>query len=70
MSFVFGRQEKSLEFVQAESRSEEVSPFFGLEVLRAFYSPGMLYKAVALHLQMISDRVDLDTPKKILNSCF
>ena len=38
--------------------------FFGLEVPGAFYSPGTDYKATAL--QVVSDRVDIDTPEKIL----
>ena len=38
--------------------------FFGLEVLGAFYSPSTNYKATAL--QVVSDRVDIDTPEKIL----
>ena len=68
------------------SKPRKVPLFFGLEVPKALYSPSTLYRAAALdkalahftgrqpfkgrHLQMVSDRVDLDTPRKILTSCF
>ena len=39
--------------------------FPSLEMLRAFYSPGTLYKVAALQMG-----VDLDTPRKILTSSF
>ena len=42
----------------------EKNHFLGLEVLGAFYSPGTDYKATTL--QVVSDRVDIDTPEKIL----
>ena len=47
-----------------QTAKPEKNHFFGLEVLGAFYSPGIDYKATAL--QVVSDRVDIDTPEKIL----
>ena len=46
----FGRKEKSSEFVQVESRTQErlFFFFFGMEVPGAFYSPDMDYKATTL----------------------
>ena len=46
------------------AKPKKKNHFFGLEVLGAFYSPSTNYKATAL--QVVSDRVDIDTPEKIL----
>ena len=49
MFFVFGRGEKGVENIQAESRTPGVSFFFRLgEVLGAFYNPGTLYETMTL----------------------
>ena len=49
MFFVFGREEKGVEKIQAESRTPGVSFFFLVgRVPRAFYSPSTLYEVVAL----------------------
>ena len=48
MFFVFEREEKSSKILQAESRQPGSHYFFGLEVLRAFYSPGMDYETATL----------------------
>ena len=45
--FLFVREEKSLEFIQVESRQPGSLFFFGLEVPVAFYSPDTLYKLPA-----------------------
>ena len=39
----FGRERKCVENIQVKSRTPESLLFFGLEVPRAFYSPGMNY---------------------------
>ena len=73
MFFVFGREEKGVEKIQAESRTPGVSFFF-------FWSGGCLGPFIAptrfmrwwpfkgCHLQDVLDWVDLDTPGKILTS--
>ena len=66
---VLGREEKSAENIQIERKTQK-SPFFGLEVIGAFYNLSTLYEVKGHHLQMISDQVDLDGPIKILTSCF
>ena len=44
----FGRERKCVENIQAKSRTPESLLFFGLEVPRAFYSPGTDYKVATL----------------------
>ena len=51
--FVFGREEKCVEMIQAErktqkSSSQNVFFFFFLRVPRAFYSLGTIFEVVAL----------------------
>ena len=77
--FGFGREKKYVEDVQAESRQSR-SPFFfflllffSLKVPRTFYGPDTLFEAMALQglpPSTSSDRVDLNTPRKTLTSCF
>ena len=60
---VFGREEKCVESIQVESKTQKIPSFFGLQVPGAFYGPNKLYKAATLrpfiglkghHLQMVS----------------
>ena len=44
----FGRERKCVENIQVKSRTPESLLFFGLEVPRAFYSPGTDYKVATL----------------------
>ena len=71
MFFVFGREEKSLEIVQVESKQPGSLFFFlffvffffflGLEVLGAFYSPSTDYEVVDLQGPPPSKGVGLDS---------
>ena len=71
--FVFGREEKCAENIQVESKTQEILLFFWLRVPGAFYSPGTIFEAATLVGTPPSKslgHVDLDTPGKILTSCF
>jgi len=72
--FVFGREEKSSKFVQAESRrSGSLLSFWSRGCLGLFIAPTRFSRRRPFKsrpFQKFSDRVDLDTPKKILTSCF
>ena len=72
MFFVFGREEKHVEDVQAESRTKGDLFFFFLYegCVGPFIALAHLSRALHHHLQNAMDWVDLDTPRKILTSSF